>query len=56
MTTEKLTLVESFQEYFDIEFAKTEEQKRKVYGIRYRVYCDEFKYESVEFWDSIATF
>jgi len=29
MTTEKLTLVESFQEYFDIEFAKTEEQKSK---------------------------
>ena len=48
MTTENLTLVESFQEYFDIEFAKTEEQKRKVYGIRYRVYCDEFKYESVD--------
>jgi len=46
--TDTPTLVESFQEYFEIEFAKTAEQKRKVYGVRYRVYCDEFKYESVD--------
>ena len=48
MIADKLTLVESFQEHFEIEFAKEEKLKRKVYGIRYRVYCEEFKYESAD--------
>ena len=48
MAADELTLVQSFQQYFTIELAKTEEQKRKVYGVRYRVYCDEFKYESID--------
>ncbi len=48
MTNEHVSVVKSFQDFFSIEFAKTEEQKRKVYGIRYRVYCEEFNYEAVE--------
>ena len=48
MTEEKSSLVQNFQSFFTIEFAKTIEQKKEVYGIRYRVYCDEFGYESVD--------
>ncbi|MCF6251997.1 MAG: PEP-CTERM/exosortase system-associated acyltransferase [Methylococcaceae bacterium] len=48
MTNDESNVVQSFKEYFVVEFAKSEEQKRKAYGIRYRVYCDEFKYESAD--------
>jgi len=48
MADEKPTLARNFQDFFSVEVAVTEEQKKKVYGIRYRVYCDEFGYESVE--------
>jgi len=48
MTNEKPTLVKSFQEFFTVEVAKTAKQKSQVYGIRYRVYCDEFGYESID--------
>jgi len=48
MSADKESLVESFQRYFKVELATTEAQKKQIYGIRYRVYCDEFKYESVE--------
>jgi len=44
----KLSLAESFDRYFKIEMAVSETQKRLVYGIRYRVYCEEFKYEAVD--------
>lgn len=43
-----LTLAETFKKYFSVELAKTPEQKRKVYNIRYHVYCKEFKYETPE--------
>lgn len=46
MTSANQTLVESFESYFSVDFVVTPEQKRKVFGIRYRVYCDEFEYES----------
>ena len=48
MTSENQTLVENFENYFSVDFAVTPEQKRKVFSIRYRVYCDEFQYESPE--------
>ena len=48
MTDEKPTLVKSFQEFFTVEVAQTAKQKSQVYGIRYRVYCDEFGYESID--------
>jgi len=48
MTDEKPSLAQNFQDFFRIEIAQTKEQKSKVYGIRYRVYCDEFGYESID--------
>ena len=43
----KLSLSESFERYFKVELAISEAQKNLVYGIRYRVYCEEFKYETI---------
>jgi len=43
-----LSLVESFSRYFSVELATSEAQKQEVYGVRYRVYCEEFKYEAVD--------
>lgn len=43
-----INLTEKFQQYFSIKFAQTPTQKKEIYGIRYRVYCDEFGYESAE--------
>ena len=48
MTNKKPTLTSNFQDFFTVEVAQTKEQKSKVYGIRYWVYCDEFGYESVD--------
>ena len=42
------SLLEDFQEYFGLELALTPEQMELVYRIRYRVYCEEFGYESSE--------
>jgi N-acyl amino acid synthase of PEP-CTERM/exosortase system len=41
-------LSENFLSYFDVAFAATEEQKKRVYGIRYNVYCEEFAYEDAD--------
>jgi N-acyl amino acid synthase of PEP-CTERM/exosortase system len=46
MKSEKLMLVENFKNFFFVELAVTPEQKQKVFEIRYRVYCEEFQYES----------
>ncbi len=43
---QKLSLVESFSRYFRVSLAETVAQKQQVFRIRYRVYCEEFKYES----------
>jgi N-acyl amino acid synthase of PEP-CTERM/exosortase system len=49
MATEcKLSLAESFSRYFSVVLADTAAQKELVYGIRYRVYCEEFRYEAIE--------
>jgi N-acyl amino acid synthase of PEP-CTERM/exosortase system len=48
MTDEKPSLARNFQDFFTVEIARTKAQKSSVYGIRYRVYCDEFGYESVD--------
>ena len=48
MGTDKLSLTDSFQQYFAAELATSPEQKRDSYRIRYRVYCEEFQYESAE--------
>ncbi len=44
----KNSLGEDFLQYFDVALATTEAQKREVYHIRYRVYCEEFGYEPAE--------
>lgn len=44
----KLTMTESFSRYFSVSLAETPGQKKDVYKIRYRVYCEEFKYESLD--------
>ncbi|MDX1734231.1 MAG: GNAT family N-acyltransferase, partial [Halioglobus sp.] len=43
---------ENFLRYFDVVYAGSADLMQEVYGIRYRVYCEEFKYEpSVAFPD-----
>ncbi|MCZ6831791.1 MAG: PEP-CTERM/exosortase system-associated acyltransferase [Gammaproteobacteria bacterium] len=37
--------VNLFQKYFDVDFAVSQEQKNAVFGLRYRVYCEERKHE-----------
>jgi len=43
-----MSLAKIFEQYFLVELANTFEMKQKVYNIRYHVYCDELKYESVD--------
>ena len=43
-----VSLTETFQNYFAVDFATTLEQKRSAYKIRYRVYCEEFRYEPID--------
>lgn len=43
-----LNLTESFERYFKVELANSDIQKEQVYRVRYRVYCEEFKYEAVD--------
>lgn len=43
-----LSLIESFQRYFEVVLATTDVLKRQVYEVRFRVYCEEFKYEAVD--------
>jgi len=42
------SLTETFLNYFDVDLATTKEQKDQVARLRYRVYCDEFAYESAK--------
>ena len=44
----KDSLTESFLQYFSIDLAATPAQKKRVYKIRYRVYCEEFGYEPAD--------
>ena len=51
-----LSLTESFEKYFKVELASSEAQKALAYEVRYRVYCEEFKYEAVDlFPDGLET-
>lgn len=43
-----MPLAEAFSQYFDVDLAISEELKKEVYKLRYRVYCEEFGYESKE--------
>ena len=48
MSNDKESLAENFLQYFQVELATSVEDKRSVFEVRYRVYCEEFKYESGE--------
>ncbi len=42
------SIVENFERYFEIVLATSAEQKNQVFNVRYRVYCEEFEYETVD--------
>lgn len=42
------TVIESFRRYFSVETAVTREAREKTFGVRYRVYCEEFSYEQAD--------
>ncbi|NIB43155.1 PEP-CTERM/exosortase system-associated acyltransferase [Pseudomaricurvus alkylphenolicus] len=46
MTTQ--SIAENYIKYFDITIAQSEEELKEVYGIRYRVYAEEFGFERPE--------
>ncbi|NOR80558.1 MAG: PEP-CTERM/exosortase system-associated acyltransferase [Methyloprofundus sp.] len=46
MVDKSHTLIEDFARYFKVELVTSKQQENAVYGIRYRVYCKEFKYEA----------
>jgi N-acyl amino acid synthase of PEP-CTERM/exosortase system len=48
MKKKSATLIEDFQRYFTLEQATTPAQLEHVYKMRYRVYCEEFRYEPAE--------
>lgn len=48
MDKNSASLVEDFQRYFTLELATTPSQLEAVYRIRYRVYCEEFRYEPAD--------
>jgi putative PEP-CTERM/exosortase system-associated acyltransferase len=48
MQTETCKLVEDFERYFEVAFANSERLKHEVFGVRYRVYCEEFQYEATD--------
>lgn len=41
-----LSLAEAFTRYFSVQLTDTNELKQAAYRLRYRVYCEEFAYES----------
>lgn len=41
-----LSLAEAFSRYFSVHLTNTDELKEAAYRLRYRVYCEEFSYES----------
>ncbi|OUS12970.1 PEP-CTERM/exosortase system-associated acyltransferase [Gammaproteobacteria bacterium 53_120_T64] len=45
MNDEKASLAEKFLQYFQVELATSVEDKQAAFEVRYRVYCDEFRYE-----------
>ena len=43
-----MSLAQSFQHYFSVDLATTSAQRDQAFRIRYRVYCEEFKYERAD--------
>ena len=56
MANNENTLIEDFELYFRIELVSSEARAKEAYGVRYRVYCEEFKYEATDvFPDQLET-
>ncbi|HMV71473.1 MAG TPA: PEP-CTERM/exosortase system-associated acyltransferase [Pseudomonadales bacterium] len=45
MTSQHVSLLDDFRRFFKLSLATTDEQKRVIYRLRYRVYCEELRYE-----------
>lgn len=48
MASKDSSLLDDFQEYFELLLVESQEQLESVYRIRYRVYCEEFGYEPAD--------
>jgi len=48
MKEKETSLLEDFQEYFDLHMVASAKHMEDVYRIRYRVYCEEFGYEPAD--------
>lgn len=48
MTNQHLSLVEDFRRFFTVSLVTTKELRQEVYRLRYRVYCEELRYEERE--------
>lgn len=56
MVDKSSSLIEDFSHYFRIELVSSEQRAKEAYGVRYRVYCEEFKYEATDvFPDQLET-
>jgi len=48
MISNENTLIEDFTRYFRVELVTSEQRAKEAYGVRYRVYCEEFEYEATD--------
>lgn len=48
MKSSRASLIEDFRRFFAVSLASTPEQKQAVYRLRYRVYCQDLRYENPE--------
>ena len=47
-TTDLASLFEDFSRYFEVSLARTPSEKRSVYRVRYKVYCESFGFENAQ--------
>ena len=48
MVDQSNMLTEDFARYFRVELVTSKQQEKEVYGVRYRVYCEEFNYVATD--------
>lgn len=48
MPRRTMSLIERFRQYFSVQLAQTAAEKSEVFGMRYRVYCEQFGYEPTD--------
>ena len=47
-TVQNMSLADTFQQYFHVDYATSNAQKQDVFKIRYNVYCEEFQFEKTD--------